>query len=725
MAIGLAGLGLSSYRHPLVPLTRPRRSVLITLRVLTLVSVFLLLCRPVVLLPPANAGDIVVPVLVDTSRSMRIADADSRPRIALATDLLTSRVLPALARVGHAELFRAGDGLAESSVDGLTADGRRSDLAGAVAAARERFRGRRVAGIIVLSDGGDTGQQTPPSNARAGTPVFAVGIGSLEGIADREVVSVSAGDPRLDQALVDVHVTTVARGLGRAPYAVRLLANGQLVESRRVTPGADGTPDDQTFEVTPDPLNATVITAEVVADPAETILENNTRTVLLSPATRKRRLLVLAGSPGYEHSFLVRVLAQDSSFEIDSIVRKGKDDSGRDTFLIQATGGRGSALMSGFPTTREQLFGYDAVIIGNLEGEFFGRTQMELLADFVSVRGGGLLVLGSRTFLQRGIAGSPLEETLPVELNDRRGGAPTRAGDGEGSVARNIVTVTPEGALHPIMRIAPTPEESRRRWAELPPLASSSPVGGPRPGATVLAVTQLSNGASIPLIAIQRYGRGRSMVFSGEASWRWRMLRPSTDRSYELFWRQASRWLSSDAPDPVSITIADNPSPGDSVAVQLDARTAGFVPVADATVDATLTLPGGVQQPLAMRPSGTGQQATTFVAETPGLYRVRAEARRGSASLGVADRWVYVGAADTEYADPRLNDGFLRRLARQSGGQYVAASDIARVLSAVSSSIPQTLEPERRDLWHQPWSFLLVLGLLAAEWVFRRMCGMR
>ena len=98
-------------------------------------------------------------------------------------------------------------------------------------------------------------------------------------------------------------------------------------------------------------------------------------------------LRVLAGSPGYEHSFLVRVLTQDPSFDIDSIVRKGKDDSGRDTFLIQAGGGRGATMTSGFPTTREQLFGYDAVVIGNLEGEFFGSAQIELLADFVSVRG--------------------------------------------------------------------------------------------------------------------------------------------------------------------------------------------------------------------------------------------------------------------------------------------------------------------------------------------------
>ena len=53
------------------------------------------------------------------------------------------------------------------------------------------------------------------------------------------------------------------------------------------------------------------------------------------------------------------------------------------------------------------------------------------------------------------------------------------------------------------------------------------------------------------------------------------------------------------------------------------------------------------------------------------------------------------------------------------------ASDIGRVLSALSAAVPQTLEPERRDLWHQPWAFMLVLLLLGGEWVLRRLWGLR
>lgn len=723
--MGLFGLSFQVYRGSLVPLTARQRAVLVCCRAAALIAVWLYVARPVLLLPPVNAGDVIVPILVDTSKSMGIADANGQPRIEAVKRLLTERVLPAAEKVGKVEIYRVGETFAETTVAQLTSDARRTDLGAAIDAARSRFRGRRTAGLLLFSDGSDTAVGPIDAQTRTGSPVFAVGVGSVDGPPDLEVVGITAGDPRLDRALVDVHVTTSSRGLGRSVYQIRLLENGQVVETRTVTPTSDGSPADEAFQVTSDPLNATVVTAEIAPDTREAIRENNSRTVLLSPAVRKRRLLVLAGSPGYEHSFLVRALSIDPSFEIDSVVRKGKDDSGRDTFLIQAGGGRGAALTAGFPPTREALFVYDGVIIGNLEGDFFGKSQMEMLADFVSVRGGGLLLLGARTFLQRGIAGSPMEAALPVELNDRLGGAAMRSAGSDGLAARNLVTLTPEGATHPIMRIADTPEAIRKRWAEMPPLASSSPVGGPRPGATVLAVTESVNGAAVPLVAIQRFGRGRSMVFSGEASWRWRMLRPAADRTYELFWRQATRWLTSDAPEQVTISVPGNAVPGESVAIQLEARNREFIPVAEPAVEATVTTPGAEPRPLSLRVTGRGQSAATLVADVQGLYRVRADARQGTTLLGTADAWFYVGGSDPEFADPRLNGEALRRLTRASGGRYAPADEIESVLNELSKTPASQLEPVRRDLWHTPWTLAVVLLALSAEWILRRLWGMR
>jgi hypothetical protein len=480
------------------------------------------------------------------------------------------------------------------------------------------------------------------------------------------------------------------------------------------------------FTVSPDPLNATVYTAEIPRDEGEAVAENNSRSLLVSPAGRKRRLLLVEGAPGFEHSFIARALAADPGLEIDSVTRKGKNGDGQDTFFVQAGGGRAANLAFGFPPTREQLFVYDALVIANVEGDFFTRAQLKTAADFVAERGGGLLVLGGRSFAQKGLSGTPLEEVLPVELSDRRGGL-ARASLSTDLPGHNRVALTAEGEVHPIMRLGASPDENRKLWSALPALAASAPLGSARPGATVLALTKSPDGGVFPVVAVQRYGQGRSMVFGGEASWRWKMMVPSTDRSYEFFWRQTARWLSSSAPDPVSIRVPDAPEPGDAISIDVDARDAAFAPVTDAAIDATLTLPGGATQPLTLRhadPAG-GRYTAALGTEAPGLYRVHAEARRGTTTLGAADRWMYVGGADREFADPRLNEGFLRRIARNSGGRYVRAAEASKVPGWLQAAVPQNAAPERRDLWHEPWAFALVIILLSAEWILRRRWGLR
>ncbi len=97
--------------------------------------------------------------------------------------------------------------------------------------------------------------------------------------------------------------------------------------------------------------------------------------MLVSPIGRKRRVLALAGAPGYEFSFLSRALARDPGLEFDSIVRKGQNESGQHTFLVQAGGGRAAALTSGFPASREALYAYDALIVVERRRRLLSRAR--------------------------------------------------------------------------------------------------------------------------------------------------------------------------------------------------------------------------------------------------------------------------------------------------------------------------------------------------------------
>ena len=199
--------------------------------------------------------------------------------------------------------------------------------------------------------------------------------------------------------------------------------------------------------------------------------------------------------------------------------------------------------------------------------------------------------------------------------------------------------------------------------------------------APALALVRTPDG-SRPLVAVQRYGQGRSLVFTGEASWRWRMLLPSSDRSYDRFWRQAIRWLSVPATDPVHVLVPAGGAPGDTLPLRVAARNGAFELQRDATVALRVTHPDGhLEEVAAAAPDGSGGSAAfaaAFRPGQPGVYRVTAEARRGAAGLGAASAAMPVGGADLEMTDPRLNLPVLQRAALASGGRVVAEHDLVR-----------------------------------------------
>ena len=710
-----------AYRR--VPLATSRRLTLSALRFATLLWLGVCLMRPMIRAAGAGASDAIVPIVVDTSRSMGLADVEGAPRIAAARALVEQRLRPALAGRFATEVLRFGDHLAPADTATLDAGDARTDLASTVDAVRDRYRGRPVAGIVLVSDGGDNGAADPAAAAASGPAVYALGVGARTPARDREVLSVTAADSVLSDALVDVTASAVAHGYGAAPIELRLLENGRAIDLRRVAPAGDGVPVSVRFQVSPRRDVPTVYEVQIPPSADELVADNNTRSALVPPARRPRRVLLVQGAPGFEQAFLKRTWSTDPGLEVDSALRKGRDDSGADTFYVQAPRDRAEALLGGYPNTRAALFAYDVVVLANVDADQLTSAQLELTRAFVGERGGGLLLLGARGFQRQGLRDTPLEDVLPLELADRDGGV-VHASVSPGA---NRVAVTAAGAAHPMMQLAATADDNERRWSTIPPLASITPLGAARPGASVLAVTGGPGGAARALIAVQPYGRGRAMIFAGEASWRWRMMQPASDQTYDRFWRQAVRWLGQSAPDPVSLEVPAAAAAGDAVDVVIDARDGAFVPQADAVVDVRLASVTGVVQ--TVRAEAVAGQPGRFraVLRAPGdgVYRVSADARLITSSLGTTTGSLLVGGVDREMTDPRLNEDVLQRVARASGGAMIDVDDLGATLSRLSAGAPAAALALHRDLWHTGWSFAFILLLLAAEWLTRRYWGLR
>ncbi|MGH9386045.1 MAG: hypothetical protein ACRD2N_17340, partial [Vicinamibacterales bacterium] len=110
-----------------IPLGRRDRLGLSALRALTLLTLTTILLRPVVVMPPAVNHNTLLPILVDVSRSMRLADEHPSTRVARAQALVRD-LQSRLAGSFRLELLTFGDGLAEGDVEQLAATAPRTSL---------------------------------------------------------------------------------------------------------------------------------------------------------------------------------------------------------------------------------------------------------------------------------------------------------------------------------------------------------------------------------------------------------------------------------------------------------------------------------------------------------------------------------------------------------------------------------------------------------------------
>ena len=166
---------------------------------------------------------------------------------------------------------------------------------------------------------------------------------------------------------------------------------------------------------------------------------------------------------------------------------------------------------------------------------------------------------------------------------------------------------------------------------------------------------------------------------------------------------------------------------GTAAPIDVSARSASYETVLDAQVHVSVRDPGGSTRDVPSTPLDptTGRHAAAFVPQEQGLYRVSVEAKRGDVVLGSIEHSVLAGGTDPEFVDPRLNETVLQTLAEASGGRYLSAAEAGRVPDALRARRAPTRPGDVRDLWHNAWSFLLILALLTTEWGLRRRWGLR
>ena len=180
-------------------------------------------------------------------------------------------------------------------------------------------------------------------------------------------------------------------------------------------------------------------------------------------------------------------------------------------------------------------------------------------------------------------------------------------------------------------------------------------------------------------------------------------------------------------PDPVSLTTAvDRVEPGEAMKLTAEVVDPTFTEVNDAQVVAHVKAPSGKMSdvPLEWTVSKDGEYKGSFVADEAGVYEVKTSAVRGEVNLGTGLMHTRASAGDSEYFDAAMRSSLLNRLAEETGGRFFTPATAAALPEAISYSGRGVTVVEERDLWDMPVILMMVLGLIAADWGYRRTRGL-
>ncbi len=702
------------------------RVVLTGLRMGALALVLFCLLRPTLIVRAAVPQQNVVAVLLDDSRSMQIPDWNGQARGEFLRQEFGAADRPLLKSLSDRFLVRtfrfSSTATRLNSVNDLKFAGSQTRLAAALQGARDELAGLPVAGVVVVSDGADTSDASL-TDALLGMkaeklPVFTVGVGSPALVRDIQIDRVSTPRTVLKNASLLVDVVITQTGYPGKTVSVDVEDEGRIVGSQQVTFPADGSPATARVRATASETGPRAFKFKVTPQPDEVVAQNNVRDALIDVRDHREKILYFEGEPRFEMKFLRRAIVEDKNLQVVALQRTA------DNKFLRIEVDNPDELLGGFPKTREELFSYRALIIGSVEAGAFTGDQLQMIADFVDRRGGGLLMIGgARSFGEGGYGGTPVADALPLQIDPK-----IRASE-PAALARLKIGPTRAGESHASTQIAQSEAASLARWRDLPQVTSVNAPLGPKAGATVLLTGTDEGGRGQPVLTWQQYGRGKAVALTLQDTWQWQMHASITleDQTHENYWRQMLRWLVDGVPGVVDVRAAsDRVEPGEAVTIEATVVDPTYVELNDATVLAHVVRPGGstIDVPMQWTGERDGQYRGTFISTEAGSYEVAVDGSRSSKVLGSGKIYVRAGASDAEYFDPTMHEGPLRRIAEDTGGRYYTPETVAGLAEDVRYAGRGVTSVEERELWNMPIILIALMGLVFAEWGYRRAVGL-
>ncbi len=768
------------YRRDGRNLTRMQRIVLGALRSLAVLAVILLLLEPnlVAVRHETRPGHTIL--LVDTSQSMTHQDAWRRESVQAQADGWRALGIGDLAAATRLQLVRAllahGDGelvrkLAQHNqvqlygfagsleqlpllpppaapaegpppppapprldLDKLTAEGRATNIGGALRTALDRSRNAEIAAVVLLSDGRRNAGPQPAEIVRL-----------LNQRKIPHTLVLGIGDPAETQSVALTRLEAPAKVFQRDPFAMKSVigAEGyestsitarlvriddkgaeQVVATQQVQIGGDQTEVEVAWpDLTVDAPGRYLYRAEIQPPDGEPIVaERHSKIAAVEVLGERLRLLLLAGSPSHEFQILRNLFIRDKTIDVSCWLQSADEKFPQD--------GDEEVRIDELPQDRQALDPYDVVVLIDPNPEKLTPRFCEALQQHVVEGGCGLWwVCGEKYSLDamRPQAPTrPLAELLPIvpdiEYAERK-----IIGFGVAFKYPSPYVLAAEGEQGvgaKLTRIAESKDESRILWGRLPGFHFWFPVQRLKPIAIPLA--EHSNpefrrgGRAMPMIAMQNVGAGRVLFTGTDETYRWRSL---YEDAYNRFWINGVRYLFEGriqaGNSRLRLTASDEKIDlGDAIELAAEVKDEALQPFVDDAFPVVVERDGEAGETLQLIPveAAPGSYSLRWRPTQLGSYRVRPAQKIGKNT----EIEFQVIAAQIERHGP-MDRAELAAIAAAVGGELC---ETPAALLAAADKIPSRSATDTFRTPHALWdgwpTIVFVLLVLSIEWLLRK-----
>jgi hypothetical protein len=604
-----------------------------------------------------------------------------------------------------------------------------SYLGDAVLGVLDRAAGQRVSGVLLFSDGQNTGGASPADAAAAarayrrdGAPVYAVPIGSTADIQDVAIIDVYTSGLVAKKDTVRVHVTIEAHGFDGQVTKVELVAHSRegetvLATKELVLSGTEQQQVELTFVAEESGPQYLEVRVPEHPNESQQLRANNHDVTYVRVSEKKLKVLLLDGRPRWDFRFLKNALRRDNGVA----GRLSTDDP---EVVVETEWRRMSAAeqAKALPATIEEISEYDVIILGDVSPELLNREREDLLIRAVQEHGVGLIVEAGPEYMPHAY-GPDFQELLPVVVKEGVAGR-------EAKVFEPFrMEVSASGAVHETMRLYEDIGRNQVVWSRMPEYYWCAAVERPAAGAEVLAwnpSVRLAQG-KLPLISWHAAGEGKVMFIATDSTWLWR--RTVGDRFFYKFWGQSLRSMAArDESGGAKSFIEVRPvrvQPGEEATIELTA----FVddegkPREEPELVVAINGPGGSSSIKLQRdPRRTGRYRGSFLPTEAGKHAVSYTPPSGDPEQG-AEALLNVMIAPEEFRQPQLNRATLAGLAQATGGSLIPVDQLASLERKLTGKTLTTKRQDQATIWDN-WLVLVILVLVYSIDVgIRRLMGL-